>query len=227
MQQVKENMDKLREIALLRDNGNINHDAEWKKKIRLAWKKKMEGGFVPWNKNKKRSKYEIDKIRETVKRKIKSGEIPNLAELSKQRSLCEKRRIYKKVSEKRKLFLRKHPSHQIIAWIFRNGGRGIKSSPNQEAIFKWARQKYPNETIVLNFPFTYNGRYAFGDVVFLERKLVIEYDGWEKDEAYRKERDARIYANGFSIERFRVVCFEEIERIISAYPLLGGEDSFD
>lgn len=199
--------------------GNLKHDGDWKRKMKKSFEKKRKEGYI--FKGRKKTKEEIEKIRKTVLKKIKTGEIPKIEEVRKKMSSLEKKKLYRVVSCKRKEFLDKHPSHMVVARIYRNGGKGLPRSEPQQNIFNWAKNKF-NERIKIDFPFEFKGRYAFGDVVFLDRKLVIEYDGWAKTDSKIENRDLVISKNGFSVERFRVVCFEEIEDVINSYPIVSS-----
>lgn len=128
--------------------------------------------------------------------------------------------------EARCSWMRSHPDQQIVARIFRGGGgRKVMSSDPQDKIYEWAKLKF-SEEIKLNYPFEFNGKYAFGDVTFIDRKLVIEYDEkyWHNKLSadYEKNRDGLILNNGFSIVHFNYVCFEELERVINSYPINPG-----
>jgi len=109
---------------------------------------------------------------------------------------------------------------------FIRGGIHIKSSIPQDKLFEWAKEKFSNERVAKNYPFEFNGKYAFGDVVFLDRKLVIEYDGvyWHnKRKDYDEKRDNRILQNGFYVYRTNHINFKELERVINSYLVSARE----
>ena len=209
--------------------GNFHwNDPVWRElranKIRAKWKRNVKNGVGTWNSGTERSDKDKRKIRETVLIRMKEGRIPNLGVLVKARTEKEKKRIYKIVSEKRRLFLKNHPEQSVVARIFANGGENIGTSEPQENLYVWCLNKFKGERIEYNFPFVFEGRYAFGDIVFLDRRLVLEYDGdpWHKDKLKDKIRDERIIKNGFKVFRTSRVCFEEIEDMIRRCPVLGG-----
>ena len=109
--------------------------------------------------------------------------------------------------------------NNLAKWNAKNKGKFVAKSEPQVNIFLWAKNRFRDDAVEINYPFEDCGKFAFGDVVLLNKKIVIEYDEpyWhssEKAKFYNGQHDKIICANGFMIIHVNYVCFEELEEMI-------------